>query len=77
MTLREILNAHKGYVKREKNRFQDDWERIRWLATVNVNIQSKKSVKPSDLMKFPWESELDLEDEIEKIKERRKWRTEH
>lgn len=74
MTLQEILNAHKGYLEKTYN----DWRRTRWLGAVIANVfgDGKKKVKPSDLMKLPGDGEApDYTEEIEKIKEARKWRT--
>jgi|TARA_R110000796_G_scaffold219091_1_gene335116 hypothetical protein len=36
---------------------QQAWERERWSTTVLINIQLGKNdkVKPTDLMRFPWE----------------------
>ena len=68
MTLREILNAQKGYLERTYN----DWRRTRWLGAIFANVFSKKDVKPSDLLKLPGDdSAPDFTDEIKQIKERR------
>ena len=74
MTLQEILNAHKGYLERTYN----DWRRTRWLGAVFANAFSDKELNPSDLMKLPGDDEAaDFTDDIEKLKDMRKWRTEH
>ena len=76
MTLREILNAHKGYNDRETRQFRERWEQTRWLGAVQANAFGGKK-QPYDLLKFPWEAEaIDRSKEIELIKERRKWLTE-
>ena len=69
----DITNAYKGYVERELNA----WKRVRWEAAVIATVMGsgKKSVKPSDLLKLPGDEDgVDLEDELVKIKEMRKWR---
>lgn len=78
MTLREILNAHKGYSTRVTEQFRAEWERTRWLGAILANVfGGKKKVQPYDLIKFPWEDEaIDRSKEIELLKERRKWLTE-
>jgi hypothetical protein len=37
---------------------QQSWERERWSTTALINIQLGKNdkVKPTDLMRFPWEA---------------------
>jgi hypothetical protein len=72
MTPREFWNACDGYNKKEDQRYQTSWEQTRWLATIYVNaLGGKKSTH--DLMKFPWDKAIDRSEEIELIKERRKW----
>ena len=72
MTFQEITRAGKGYVERELNK----WKRARWSAAVFATVMGdgKKTVKPTELLKLPGD-ERDLEDELELLKERRKWRT--
>lgn len=36
-------------------RTRDDWERTRYEAYVTAQVNSKNSMKPSDLIKFSWE----------------------
>ena len=75
MTIREILNAYKGYLDKETRMFQSEWERTRWLGTIQANTYSKKQLQPNDLIKFPWEGETqDVDTGIKKLKEMRKWR---
>lgn len=75
MTIREILNAQKGYIDRETHRYRAEWERARWMAAVMVSPYSKgnKKIKPSDIVTFPWEKEGEgsVNDEIKKIQEYR------
>lgn len=79
MTFQEIINAHTGYTDRELNR----WRRARWQAAVFANVVaksiggSKKIIKPQDLLKLPDEDGGVDEDELERLKEMRKWRTKH
>lgn len=78
MTLRDLSNAAKGYGDRQEILIRALWEQTRWEGAVIVNSNpfSKKKFSPRDLIKFPWEKkEKDFKDNIELIKERRKWRT--
>ena len=72
MTLQEILNAHKGYLESQYN----DWRRTRWLGAILANLlgDGKKTINPKDLLKLPGDdTATDFSDEIDKIKEMRKW----
>ena len=80
MTLRELFNAIKGYDDRVMLMYKAGWEQTRQISTEvrNSNGFSKKRWRPFDVMKFPWDGEeKDRSEEIELIKERRKWRTGH
>lgn len=50
-----------------------DWERTRFNAYCSVQIQSKKRIKPEDLIKFSWEKEADVhiptDEEIKQVAE--------
>ena len=41
-----------------------EWERTRFLAYCNLQKSSTKKIKPTDLIKFPWEKEDDNTDQI-------------
>lgn len=34
---------------------RDDWEQARLIAYVVAQVNSKKKLKPKDIMEFPWE----------------------
>lgn len=36
---------------------RNDWERTRFLAYANCQINTKKKLKPNDILSFPWEKE--------------------
>jgi hypothetical protein len=57
MTFEEFCAAAQGMHKQEEFRQQQDWERTRWLAAVNLSPHSKAGhkIKPTDLCIFPWE----------------------
>jgi hypothetical protein len=76
MTIREILNAYRGYDDKRNKEYQGAWERTRWLGAVIASSMGTKKVQPTDLMKFPWESKkVDRTDELKLLEERRKWLT--
>ena len=70
MTLREIFNAHKGYLERTYN----DWRRTRWLGIIFTKAFSKDGVKQSDFPKLPGDdgAAINFDDELRKIEEYRK-----
>lgn len=58
MTLTEFFAAVRGYRECQSRVGREDWERIRWLATVGMQPHLKKNrrLKPTDLIRFPWEN---------------------
>lgn len=36
---------------------KDDWEQARMIAYLIANANSKKRLKPTDIIQFPWEKE--------------------
>ena len=45
-------------------RFKDSWEQSRLIAYLIAQTNSKKRLKPSDIIKFPWEQKV--KDVVEK-----------
>ena len=41
---------------------RNNWERSRFEAYVHCQTQTKKHIKPADLLKFPWENEREKGD---------------
>lgn len=82
MTPREYDCACDGYRLKDERLFKERWEQTRWLASYVVNSSEKSDgkVKPTSLLKFPWEGEggegIEKTD-IDIINERREWRTGH
>ena len=58
MSFREIVIAMQGYNNYLQNQYEIEWERIRWQTTqlLNVYTEKGKSLKPKDLIEFPWEN---------------------
>jgi hypothetical protein len=48
MTMAELDFIWYGYRHKE----EQDWVRIRWQTTILVNMQTKKKVKPTDLLRL-------------------------
>ena len=46
-----------GYMTHERNRYRDEWERCRWQTSILVNFSgnTKRKVKPTDLITFEWD----------------------
>lgn len=57
MTLEEFIAAARGMNEQEEMRQRQEWERARWSAAVALQPHTKKgsSLKPTDLIIFPWE----------------------
>ena len=54
---RDVMDAIKGYNEKERIRFQNEWERTRWLATIGIQPYAGKGkrIKMTDLIQFDWE----------------------
>lgn len=57
MTFEEFCLAAQGMNEQEEMRQRQEWERARWSAAVALQPHTKKgsSLKPTDLLIFPWE----------------------
>tara|TARA_R110000796_G_scaffold153325_3_gene269859 strand:+ start:216 stop:437 length:222 start_codon:yes stop_codon:yes gene_type:complete len=57
MTIPELELVALGRQKALQEHEQSEWERTRWLACCMLQPHAKKGrkLKPSDLMKFPWD----------------------
>jgi hypothetical protein len=59
MTLRDVIIAMQGYNNQFEIEQQFEWERARWQTTLLLNVHTAKgkSIKPKDLIEFPWETD--------------------
>lgn len=59
MDLRSVYNRLRGYYEAEELRIRMSWEQTRWQTAALLNVYAKKgkSIKPVDLVRFPWEAE--------------------
>jgi hypothetical protein len=59
MSLKEVVIAMQGYNNHFEQQEQTQWERIRWQTTLLLNVHTAKgkSLKPKDLIEFPWETD--------------------
>ena len=73
----EVVREHtegvqsKGVNDRVEKEQQQEWERVRWLACVNLQPHTKKgqNLTPQKLIKFDWEKKK-VKTDIEKQKKR-------
>lgn len=42
--------------KKEEERVKLSWNQTRFLALTNLSPYSKKALKPTDIMEFPWDN---------------------
>jgi len=58
MSFKEVVIAMQGYNNQFEIQEQTQWERIRWQTTLLLNVYTAKgkSLKPKDLIEFPWEN---------------------
>jgi hypothetical protein len=58
MSFKEVVMAMQGFNNHLEQQEQTEWERIRWQTTLLLNVHTAKgkSLKPKDLIEFPWEN---------------------
>lgn len=49
----------RALMKHQHFAHKDSWEQARLIAYVVAQVNSKKKLKMSDIMDFPWENDLD------------------
>ena len=49
-------------------RTKDSWEQTRMLGYITAQVNSKKKIKPSDIIKFAWEKEKNIDKPYKEIK---------
>lgn len=57
MLPRQFFLMQKAHHKKVQQKTQESWEQTRWIAAVLLQPHMKKGkrMKPTDLVKFPWE----------------------
>lgn len=55
ITLREWLAKVRGYSSRIDQQRKDFWEGVRMVAHAAILPHSKKKIKPTDIVKLPWD----------------------
>lgn len=55
--MEEFSHIYEQYNEREEMTERSAWERMRMLATICVQPYSKKRLKATELMRFPWDEE--------------------
>lgn len=56
MTPEEFRQAHGAWLEAEESRMRSGWEMARTLSAFILQPWSKKRLKPSDVLKFPWDA---------------------
>ena len=56
MTPEEFRQAHGAWLEAEESRVRSGWEMARTLSAFILQPWSKKRLKPSDVLKFPWDT---------------------
>ncbi len=67
--MQEFSSIYKAYAAERDAAFKDSWERTRMLAALMLQpyIGKGKTLKPKDLLSFPWEEEKKSQEPKEKI----------
>lgn len=55
LTPLEFVWCVKGFQKRQTEQVRPNWDQHRGLLTTIYNMISKKTYKPTDIMRFPWD----------------------
>ena len=58
MSPQEFREAHRCWLEHEEAEMQGGWEMTRMLALFLLQPYSKKKLRPSDVMKFPWDGRV-------------------
>ena len=71
----QFFNTIKGDSEVENARIQASWEQARLVAMAIVQVNSKKTIKPTDIKEFPWDKEpesetIDINEARKRIKEK-------
>lgn len=61
MTPEEFRQAHGAWLEVEESRMRGGWEMARTLSAFILQPWSKKRLKPSDVLKFPWDTAAQTE----------------
>ena len=56
MTPEEFRQAHGAWLEAEESKMRSGWEMARTLSAFILQPWSKKRLKPSDVLKFPWDA---------------------
>ena len=69
----QFFNTVEGFFELENARQRISWESARLVAQVVAQVNSKKTIKPTDIAVFPWEVKIsetiDVDAERKRIKE--------
>lgn len=55
MTLKTFFNKLDGFTEMRNQTEQAAWVRTRWSTAMLMNVHTKATIKPENLIRFPWE----------------------
>jgi hypothetical protein len=70
LTPEQFNVVYLAWFRRDESLLRDGWERTRFIAVALLQPHSKKRIKPTDLVVFPWEEEQQEKQVPESTKER-------
>ena len=77
MTLEQFEAVSRAWNEHEEARHRDRWERTRSLATTMLQPHSKKALRPTDVLRLPWDKKAEKDAKAERLtQEERKRRAE-
>jgi len=60
-TFRQFGNAVRAFYEMQEANERQNWERTRWSTSVLLNVQldKKNRIKPTELLPLPWDAETE------------------
>lgn len=55
ITPEEFNHIYRAYSEERTAQYQDNWERMRMLATISIQPYAKNGLTPQNFLSFPWE----------------------
>lgn len=55
LTPEEFNEVYNAYYEKEQAQYENEWQRMRMLATITIQPHVRKKITPQKLLPFPWE----------------------